>query len=333
MKEKKMKMRYLLVLFLILGLCFGTMAEAKTTKLKWGSTSTRSGLYANTVAMAGVVNQTYDDLELTVVETGGFVENLVRIQRKAVHLGPADAAAAYAAYKGIIDYEKRPLPDLRMLWGGYVTPIHILTSKASGVTRIEDLNGVDFGMNPGTTSGRLIELFFDALGIKPNYKMMGLGASVDAMKSGVVKGWFKAGYKDAAIMDLESTMDINILTITPEMIEKMNAKYPAHGMMMTIPAKLFNAVPKEQNSFAYVVSDFVHKDIPDDVVYKIVKAVYEKRADLVRPLATLKEGRFEDMYNVAIEYNLSVPFHKGAARFYEENLGVKIPDKLRPPEK
>jgi hypothetical protein len=113
----------------------------------------------------------------------------------------------------------------------------------------------------------------------------------------------------------------------------MNAKYPAHGMMMKIPAGLFNAVKAEQNSFAYVVSDFIHKDVPEDVVYKIVKAVYEKRADLVRPLATLREGRFEDMYNIAIEFNLSVPFHKGAAKYYEEVLGVKVPDKLRPPEK
>ena len=320
-------------LSLILALGFGTMAEAKTQKLKWGSTSTRSGLYANTVAMAGVVNQTYSDIEMTVVETGGFVENLVRIQRKAVHLGPADAAAAFAAYSGIIDYEKKPLPDLRMLWGGYVTPIHIVTAKSSGVTRIEDIQGMDFAMNPGTTSGRLIELFFDAMGIKPNYKMMGLGASVDAMKAGVVKGWFKAGYKDAAIMDLESTMDINILEITPQMIETMNAKYPAHGMLMKIPAGLFNAVKAEQNSFAYVVSDFVHKDVPEETVYKIVKAIYEKRGDLVRPLATLREGRFEDMYNIAIEFNLSVPFHKGALKFYEEVVGVKVPDKLRPPEK
>jgi TRAP-type uncharacterized transport system substrate-binding protein len=39
------------------------------------------------------------------------------------------------------------------------------------------------------------------------------------------------------------------------------------------------------------------------------------------------------MYNLAIEFNLSVPFHKGAVKYYEEVVGVKVPDKLRPPEK
>lgn len=308
------------------------LVEAKPTKLKWGATSTRSGLYANTVAQAALVNQTYPDLEITVVETGGYVENLVRTQKKTIHLGPASAAAAYAAYAGIIDYEGKQLADIRSLWGGYVTPIHIVTTKKSGITSIEDLNGVSFAMNPGTTSGRLIELLFDALDIKPDYKMMGIGASVDAMKSGVVDGWMKAGFKDAAIMDLESTMEINVLTVTQEMIDKMNAKYPAHGLLMTIPAGLFNAVTEDQISFAYVVSDFVHKDVPDEVVEKILKATYDKRDDLVKGIATLREGRFADMYDVAIEYDLSVPFHPAAVKFYQETLGVTIPDKLLPPK-
>ncbi len=324
--------KYFIMASLLVACLFvsGTVG-AQTTKLKWGATSTRSGLYANTVAQAALVNQAYPELEITVVETGGYVENLVRTQRKSIHLGPASAAAAYAAYAGIIDYEGKQLPDLRSLWGGYVTPIHIVTTKASGITRIEDLNGASFAMNPGTTSGRLIELLFDALDIKPNYRMMGIGASVDAMKSGVVVGWMKAGFKDAAILDLESTMEINVLTVTQEMIDTMNAKYPAHGLLMTIPAGLFNAVTEDQISFAYVVSDFIHKDVPDDVVEKIVRATYEKREDLIKGLATMREGRFADMYDIAIEYNLSVPFHPAALKFYEETLGVTVPDQLRPP--
>ena len=313
-------------------LVFGisTAAGAKM-KIKWGATSVRSGLYANTVALGGVVNKAYpDEIQVTVVETGGFVENLVRIHKKSILLGPASAAAAYAAYKGIIDFDGRPIPDLRSLWGGYVTPIHIVTSKKSGVTTLEGLNGLSFAMNPGTTSGRVIELYFDAIGIKPDYKMMGLAASVDAMKSGVVDGWFKAGFKDAAILDLESTMDINIIPITKESIVKMNEKYPRHGLSMNVPAGLFKALPEEQLSFAYVVSDFVHKDVPDDVVYNIVKAVYEKRDEIVDTLSTLKEGRFADMYQMAIDFELGVPFHPGAAAFYKDTLDVKIPEDLTP---
>ncbi len=325
----------LLSTFFIFSLVFGISATSEASKkfyIKWGATSVRSGLYANTVAMAKVVNKAYPgEIEVTVVETGGFLENLSRLQRKAIHIGPADAAAGYANYMGIIDYQGKANPNLRTLWGGYITPIHIVVSEKSGVKDVKQLNGVDFAMNPGTTSGRVVELFFKALNISPNYKMMGIGASVDAMKSGVVKGWYKAGYKDSAILDLEANMDIRILPVSKALIDQFNKVYPGQGLMMEIPAGLFKSVKKSQPSLAYVVTDFVDKDMPEDVVFKIVKAVYENRKEIVGSLATLKEGNFEDMFGMAVKY-CDVPLHPGAVKFYRDVLKVKVPDKLIPPE-
>jgi len=310
-----------------------TESAGAVTRLKWGSTSVRSGLYANTVAMAGAVNRAYpNDIQITVVETGGYVENLVRLQRGTVSLGPADAAAGYASFKGILDFKGRPNSDLRALWGGYITPIHILTSKKSGVTKLENLNGLAFAMNPGTTSGRLMEFFFQSLNIKPNYKLMGLGASPDAMKSGVVKGWYKAGYKDSAILDVEAAMAINIIPIGLNHIKKMNEKYPGQGKTLTVPRGLFKALKNDQLSFAYVISDFVRKDVSKDIVFKIVKAIYDNRKNIVGSLTTLRAGKFDQLFKNAIDHNLQVPFHAGAVRFYEEVLKVKVPTHLRPPE-
>jgi len=321
-----------LTVFAFLALIGDTTEAAKKVYIKWGATSVRSGLYANTVAMAKVVNKAYPgEIEVTVVETGGFLENLSRLQRKAIHLGPADAAAGYANYMGIIDYQGKANPNLRTLWGGYITPIHIVVTEKSGIKDIKQLNGVDFAMNPGTTSGRVVELFFKALNITPNYKMMGIGASVDAMKSGVVKGWYKAGYKDSAILDLEANMDIRILPVNKQLIDQFNKVYPGQGLMMEIPAGLFKSVKKPQLSLAYVVTDFVDKDVPEDVVFKIVKAVWENRKEIVGSLATLKEGNFEDMFGMAVKYG-NVPLHPGAVKFYRDVLKMKIPDKLIPPE-
>lgn len=329
-----MQRRYLGWLLIGLGVTFGVVGTADGShRLKWGSTSVRSGLYANTVAIVGAVNRAYpDEFRITVVETGGYVENLVRLQKGTIHFGPADAGAGFANYKGILDYKGRANPDLRALWGGYITPIHILTTKKSGVTTLKGINGLPFAMNPGTTSGRLIEFFFEALNIKPDYKLMGLGASPDALKSGVVQGWFKAGFKDAAVLDVESALDINIIPVTPAEIKTMNAKFPGQGKSLTIPAGLFKAVEKDQLSFAYVITDFVRKDVPDDVVYKIVKAVWENRKNIVEPLKTLQAGNFDDLYGNAVKYGLDVPFHRGAVKFYEEVLKVKVPAHLRPPE-
>lgn len=300
------------------------------TYLKWGSTSVRSGLYANTVAMAKIVNETYPgEIVITVVETGGYLENLVRLQKDLIHLGPACNAAGYASYLGAMDFAGKPDPKLRSLWGGYITPIHLVARADSGITTVEGFHGKPFADNPGTTSGRLIRFFFDANDIKPAYKEMGLGASPDAMKAGVVVGWYKAGWKDAAILDIEAAIPINIVPIRPEHMEKHLKKYPGQGFARMIPAGLYKGQPKEQLSFFYAVGDFVDKDVPADVVYKIVKAIYENRMKLVEPLATLKEGMFH-LFEEMLVYQ-DVPLHPGAVKFYQE-IGIKIPDKLIPPE-
>lgn len=323
----------IVILSLLLSLAL-VMACAPTPKkafsLKFGSTSVRSGLYANTVAMAGVINKAYpDEIIVTVVETGGYVENLERLRKGTIHAGPASTGAAAASYLGIMDWEGKPDKNLRTLWGGYFTPIHLVASKKSGITTVEGFAGRPYAMNPGTTSGWHMEYFFKALGIKPDYKLMGLGASPEAMKSGVVEGWFKAGFKDAAVLDIEAAMEITIVPVRPEHMEKAEKAQPGLHRSMTIPAGLFKAVKAEQLSYAYVIGDFVRADVPEDIAYKMVKVVWENRAAIIGPLATLKEGKFDDMVGNAVKFGLKVPFHPGAVKFYKE-IGQMIPPELLP---
>ena len=316
----------------LLVLASSSPAQAAAFRFKFGSTSVRSGLYANTVAMAGIINKACPgDVTVTVVETGGYVENLERLRRGTIHAGPASTGAAAASYLGILDWKGKPDKNLRTLWGGYFTPIHLVASKKSGITTVEGFKDRPFASNPGTTSGWHMEYFFDALNIKPTYKLMGLGASPDAMKSGVVEGWFKAGFKDAAVLDIEAAMEITIVPVTQALMEKAEKEQPGLHRSMTIPAGLFKAVTSEQLSYAYVIGDFVSIKVPEDVVYKIVKAIWDNRVAMIAPLATLKQGKFDDMVGNAVKFGLKVPFHAGAVKFYRE-AGQTIPPELIPPE-
>lgn len=308
-------------------------ADGEKFDLNWGSTDAHSGLYINTTSIVNVVNQVRpQEVAVTVVETKGYADNLLRIKNKSIHIGPASILEASTAYFGKAEYTGNAINGLRALWGGYVTPIHIIAGKETGIASIDQLNGMTMAMNPETTSGKRLQLFFDALEIKPAYKPYSISLSMDAMKSGAAKCWYKAGFKDDAIIELEKIMDIHILPLNRAMIDMMNAKYPGHGLSITIPNGLYKAVKQNQLSLAYVISDFVHKDVPADVVYHIVKAVWGKRRQLSNALPTLKEGKFEDMYQMAIDYGLSVPFHPGAVEFYQEKLNVTIPDSLLPPD-
>lgn len=303
-------------------------------RILWGATSARSGLFANTVSKAGVINRTWPGvIKVTVVETGGFLENIVRLRGGTIHVGASSTGAAAASYGGAMDWAGDPHQELRSLWGGYVAPIHLLASKASGITTVEGLVGSRFAMNPGTTSGWHIHNFFGAidLDVPATYQLMGMGASVDGMEAGRIDTWFKAGFYDAMILDIEATMDIKIIPVPEELIERANEVQPGLHRWGVLPEGHFRGVKADQGSYFYVVGDFILNDVPEDIVYKMVKAVYEERAAIVKPLSSLRLGKWDRMFENLIDYDMVVPLHAGAVRFFQ-GRGYDIPNHLIPPE-
>lgn len=65
-------------------------------------------------------------------------------------------------------------------------------------------------------------------------------------------------------------------------------------------------------------------DVPDDLIYQVVKAVHENQPRLVKAHSTAKETVPQNVVK-----NTFLPFHPGAIRYYRE-IGIKIPDMLVP---
>ena len=65
-------------------------------------------------------------------------------------------------------------------------------------------------------------------------------------------------------------------------------------------------------------------DLPDDLVYQLVKASFENQPRLVKASPTARETVPQN-----VDKNTFLPFHPGAVRYYRE-IGVKIPDSLVP---
>ena len=64
--------------------------------------------------------------------------------------------------------------------------------------------------------------------------------------------------------------------------------------------------------------------VPEELVYQLVKAVFENQPRLVKATSaasdTLPQNVVKDTF---------LPFHPGAVRYYRE-IGIKIPDELAP---
>jgi hypothetical protein len=306
------------------------MGQAKEFRIKWGTTSVRSSGYAHGVLFAKAVNQAYPgQITITVVETGGWVENLSRMRIGLLKLAQVNPVSAYTAYNGLYDFKDQKNPNIRMLAVTVISIFTIVSGKDTGVTTLEGLNGIKMAANPLTTSERLAMMLLEANGIKPVYKWGGTSSNLEAMKAKTVDAWGRPGYRDGGITELALSRPLNFLPVTNEHLKKYNEKFPAHGKPVLSPAGQFRGQDKAYQTLAFVEGEMCDKDMPADVIYKILKAVYAKRADMAKVDATYREGDLVNFPKLTMEY-CDVPLHPGAVKFFRE-LGLKIPDKLIPP--
>ena len=70
-------------------------------------------------------------------------------------------------------------------------------------------------------------------------------------------------------------------------------------------------------------------DIPEDVMYTIVKAWYDARKDLGAMYKAANRERGELGFPKLTLETQKIPIHKGAIKFYKE-LGLKVPARLIP---
>ncbi len=326
------KIMFFLFVFVAIGsLTILPMVEAKEFRVKWGATSVRSSGYAHCVLFAKAVNEAYPgEISVTVVETGGWVENLSRMRIGLLKLAQVNPVSAYTAYNGLFDFKDQKNPNIRMLAVTAISIFTIVAGKDTGVTTLEGLNGIKMATNPLTTSERLAVMLLEANGINPAYKLGGTSSNLEAMKAKTVDAWGRPGFRDGGIMELGLSRPLNFLTVTDEHLKKYNEKFPAHGKPILSPAGQFKGQDKAYQTLAFVEGEMCDKDMPADVIYKILKAVYAKRADMAKVDASFREGGLVNFPKLTMEY-CDVPLHPGAVKFYQE-LGLKIPDKLLPPK-
>jgi len=321
-----------IIFFLLVLVAIGslTIVEAKDFRLKWGATSVRSSGYAHCVLFAKAVNEAYPgEITPTVVETGGWIENLSRMRMGLLKLAQVNPISAYTAYHGQYDFKDQKNPNIRMLAATAVTTHTFVAGKDSGISTIEGLHGRKMAMNPATTSERLAKLFLEANGITSDYKWGGTASNLEAMKAKTVDAWSRPGFRDGGITELALSRPLNFLPITEEHLKRYNEKYPAHGKGILSPGGQYKGHDKDYLTLAFVEGEMADKDVPEEVIYKILKAIYPKRADMAKVDASFRDGGLVDFPKLTMEY-CDVPLHPGAVKFYRE-LGLKIPDKLLPP--
>jgi uncharacterized protein len=310
---------------LLLSLPLGAQAK---TQLSVGTTSQASSLYAYFVAVSQLLNAELDDVNHSVLETGGGLDNSRRLRDGQVDWAMMAEPDLFEYYKGLGPFEGDPSPNFRTFW--VTTPLAYLTvvDANSDVTSYTDLNGVAFnGGGRGSGTERATFEAMEALGVEPNWFRTGMSDAVTAFQDRRIVGFTKAGppnSPDSAIMDAETTRDIRILGWTDDEIQQVQAEYP-HFDFLAVDDTPYDTGP--MNLRVVFITVGTTTDLPEDTAYDIFKTVVEN-VDTVAESYSAIAGL--DIIEQTLERG-QTPLHAGVARYILEQ-GYDIPEHLMPDE-
>ncbi|MCG8543007.1 MAG: TAXI family TRAP transporter solute-binding subunit [Alphaproteobacteria bacterium] len=308
-----------------------TLEVLAQDRISFGTTRTQSSVYAYGVAAAKAINTiSGDKINVTVVATGGAVDNLARLSRKQIQMGLGNMATVYQQYKGLGKFKGKAAPTLRGLWTYQTSRQAFIVRKDSGVTEISQLTGKKWTAGQrGSGTENLVTQVLTAIGVKPDYYRATLADALKAIKDRRSIGYAKAMQGkslDATSRELDATIGIRLLGFTGAQQSAIVEKFPFLSI-----SKFGKDEISGHPAFATIASVsgiFTNADVLDDAqVMAILKGIVEGKK--------IQEEAFPPFRNrdVATETlaKIPIPLHSGAVKFYKAK-GLKVPDRLIPPE-
>jgi TRAP transporter TAXI family solute receptor len=261
---------------------------------------------------------------ISTQQTQGPNQNIILTDARQVDLGMTTMGVALQAWEGKGEWTKgKKFQNIRATFPMYDTPFHFVALERSGIKSVKDLAGKKSGIGPRAgTCGTYFPLMFKALGIDTTIRNGQASDMAANLQDGLIDAFpFCAGVPIAAYSELETTNKVRFFTYTDDEIKKLKQALPELSDSL-IPKGTYKQQTEDHKTVGVFNFGIAHKDLPDSLVYSIVKAVLENNAQMVKGHAAAKET-LTDNWN----RNTFLPFHPGAVRYYREK-GITIPANL-----
>jgi hypothetical protein len=211
---------------------------------------------------------------------------------------------------------------VRLIAVGHTSDTHWIVRKNSPIKSCYDFKGKVIGVGPaGSATLNIYSKQHLAAGwgitledIKPKYiafHEITRGIRDNTIDAGIIA----AGYPIAAVMELARDIPIRLLETDPEVLKKLQAKYP-NVTPLVFPAGTYKGIDKDTHTYTLPQMWLCRADLPEDLVYKILKAVYDnsEERNAIHPMA--KKYTIENAFRGS--KSVPVGYHSGAIKYYKE---------------
>lgn len=264
-------------------------------------------------------------IRCSVESTGASVANVNLIRQGEVDFGVAQADVQFNATRGAGAFGKDgPMADLRFVFSLHPEVMTLVARREANVRSLADFRGKRFNIgSPGSGTRTATEELMAAIGLRSADLALASELRADeqgaALCDGKIDGFtFVVGHPSANITDPTTICNAQIIPVTGAAVDKLLAERPFYARAQ-VPAGMYRGNPNAIDSYGVLATVLSSAKVPDEVVYTLVKAVFDNLNEFKGLHPALAHLKPEDMAT----QGQFAPVHPGAARYYRERGWMK----------
>ena len=310
--------------FFIASVAFlGTLFPASAAQFVTLGTGGVTGVYYPTGgSICRLVNKNRKEhgIRCSVESTGGSVFNLNAIRDGDLDMGVVQSDWQFHAFHGTnLFADAGPNDQLRSLFSIYPEPFTVVARADAGIASFDDLKGkrVNVG-NPGSGQRATLEVLMEAKGwTMDDFSLVSelkSGAQSKALCTGQIDAMvFAVGHPSGSVKEATTSCDSVLVDVSGPLVDKLIEENEYYRKAI-IPAGLYSGSNTDTKTFGVGATLVSTTAVPEEVIYQIVKAVFESFDDFKRLHPAFANLTKKEM----VRDGLSAPLHPGARRYFLE---------------
>lgn len=309
----------LFLALLFIALALESTARAQTVGI---ATSGAGSFFHTQGSVIGSIVSAKSDLQARVQPFSSGNVHLPLINDGKIEFGLVSIYEPLLALEGKEFYQGHKNPNLRLVTVTSVITAAFFTRKDSDINTVADLKGkrVSWGYSQQNIFVPLLHAQFDAVGLTEKditpVLVPTVVRGVDDFMAGrndaffIALGAAKVTEADAAVGGVKAVA----LPDTPETRASFKKNFPPAYIHIFEPKRGLTGILKPTPVMTYDCVMVVNANVPDDVVYKMTKALYENADEITKGSPTLAAFSRATMAKVTDP----LQYHPGAIKFYKE---------------
>jgi TRAP transporter TAXI family solute receptor len=259
-------------------------------------------------------------IEVTAQVTQGPAQNIVLMEKKEATLGFITMGAGIQGWNGTDWAKGTQYRSMRVIFPMFDTAFQFVALKSLGIHSLDQLANKRVGVGPRVgTAGTYMPEIFKALAIPVSIRY----GSWDDMKAQALADdldaiCFVGGVPFPALKDLAAAQPVDFIEPSAQQVAIIKKQLPEISPSL-VKKGTYASLAADYSTIGLYNFAIAHKDLPDDLVYRIVKAVFDNNTEMIKFQLSARET-----IPTNIDRDTMLPLHPGAARYYRE-AGIPIP--------